>query len=38
MKRIGSRSKFGRDKDGQTKITITNVPVYDLWRTYLAEI
>lgn len=33
MKRMGSRSKSqkGRDKEGQTEITITNVPVYDPW-------
>lgn len=33
MKRMGSRSKSqtGMDKEGQTEITITNVPVYDPW-------
>lgn len=33
MKRIGSRSKSqtGMDKEGQTEITITNVPAYDPW-------
>lgn len=30
---MGSRSKSqtGLDKEGQTEITITNVPVYDPW-------